>query len=222
MAEIQPTRDGADARCTGHKERAPDTSASETSQLPTAAVLGATGMIPPSDLPAISTILSRLDISPGQRGRTKCPIHRGDNLQAFSFDDKRGQWYCFRCGFGGDAVELVKRSLGANFKTALRWLGLELGKPPAPDPVVIRKRKEQLQHWAELLQLQRELRDEYRLRNLIAFHAGQRLRVDPDSWLAWELLDVAYSGRPLGAIEHELDELLASIPREAYRGRKTA
>jgi len=64
-------------------------------------------MIPRSQLPAISRILSQLGIKPGRRGRTACPIHRGDNQQAFSYDDDKGYWHCFRCNKGGDAVRLV-------------------------------------------------------------------------------------------------------------------
>jgi hypothetical protein len=60
------------------------------------------------------------------------------------------------------------------------------------------------------------LREEFRLRNFIACHAGERLREDPDSGIAWELLSIAYGGRPLEAIEDELDKLLEIIPREAY------
>lgn len=42
----------------------------------------------------------------GRYGRTTCPIHGGDNRQAFSYTDDR--WYCFACGAGGGIKKLLE------------------------------------------------------------------------------------------------------------------
>ncbi len=45
----------------------------------------------------------------GQRLVGPCPVHGGDNPQAFVVDLARDLWYCFtRCQGGGDVVELVR------------------------------------------------------------------------------------------------------------------
>jgi len=179
-------------------------------------------MIPPSDLPIISNILFRLDIPLGRRGRTRCPIHRGDNHQAFSYDDKKGQWYCFRCGIGGDAIELVKKALDLDFKRALQWLGIE---PSANLGTIVPSRKSSASNpkIAQQLKLQRILRDEFRTRNLIEKYGLKHLRLDPNSSIGWELLATAYSRPGLEAIQYQLDQLLEEIPREAYpRFRRAA
>ena len=44
----------------------------------------------------------------GQRLVGPCPVHGGDNPQAFVVDLDRDLWYCFtRCQGGGDVVELA-------------------------------------------------------------------------------------------------------------------
>ena len=54
----------------------------------------------------------------GKRGRCRCPLHRGDNDQAFSF--RETTWHCFRCDIGGGVNELRRR--------------LGLLPPPRPRP----------------------------------------------------------------------------------------
>jgi hypothetical protein len=176
------------------------------------------GMIPRESLPPISSILSRLDIPIGRRGRTLCPIHRSDNNQAFSYDDGKGQWFCFRCGIGGDAVELVKKALDLNFKDALQWLGISGKSSPRNSQMMLVMLTAQ-QRYRQQLDRQRKLRDEYRIRCLIEKQGFDRLRRYPYSAIGWELLAVAYSGPGLDAIQYELDQLLEEIPREAYRRR---
>lgn len=162
-------------------------------------------MIDRNDLPSISDILSRLRVSPGRRGRTRCPIHQGDNAQAFSYDDAKGQWYCFRCGFGGDAVQLVKRSLDVDFKEALQWLGITPGRPSMPDPESLRRNKVRngLRQWAR--KTARELRDEHYVRIRAIAAAERRLKRDEEDEWAWNWLAWAYTG--LEAITYKLDML---------------
>jgi hypothetical protein len=45
----------------------------------------------------------------GARWRTTCPIHRGDNVQSFSYTAE--VWHCFRCGESGGQMKLA-RALG--------------------------------------------------------------------------------------------------------------
>jgi len=45
----------------------------------------------------------------GARWRTTCPIHRGDNREAFSYTSE--VWHCFVCGESGGVVKLA-RALG--------------------------------------------------------------------------------------------------------------
>jgi DNA primase len=160
-------------------------------------------MMDRAETPSISSILSRLDVPPGRHGRTICPIHHGQNRFAFSYDDDRGVWYCFRCGIGGDAVDLIKQVTGTDFKGALRWLGIEPGKPPAPDPERIRQRRirEGLLKWAKTLG--RQMRNEFYTRELVITEARRRLERDPDDEWAWTWLAWALTGKD--ALENKLD-----------------
>jgi DNA primase len=42
----------------------------------------------------------------GNSLRGRCPIHFGDNPQAFAVYPDQGSWHCFRCNTGGDVVAL--------------------------------------------------------------------------------------------------------------------
>lgn len=70
-------------------------------------------------------------------GRGKCPLHGGDNENAFSIFHKDGKdyWKCFTggdCG-GGDVITFVQKWQGLNFKDACAFLGGDV----ASDPVAI-------------------------------------------------------------------------------------
>jgi hypothetical protein len=154
-------------------------------------------MIPRESLPPISSILSRLDIPPGRRGRTRCPIHRGDNQQAFSYDDERGVWYCHRCAMGGDAITLTQRALDTDYRGALAWLGLRPGEipQPQPDPATVRRERARqgLQRWAR--ETARWMRDQYFIRNAIEVAAADLIQIDPTDEAAWDALAWAVTGR---------------------------
>ena len=54
-------------------------------------------------------------------GRAPCPVHGGDNPDAFSFDRRSGLWNCFTgCAGGGDIVELVRHALRLSDRAAAR------------------------------------------------------------------------------------------------------
>jgi DNA primase len=72
----------------------------------------------------------------GQRLVGPCPVHGGDNPQAFVVDLARDLWYCFtRCQGGGDVVELVRRLHRVGYRQSalyLATLAQAASAPPAP------------------------------------------------------------------------------------------
>jgi CHC2 zinc finger len=179
-------------------------------------------MIDRSALPSIPGILARMDIQPGRHRRARCPIHRGENPQAFSWTDV-GQWYCFRCGLGGDPIKLVELALDLDFRGALRWLGIDpTGPVPQPDPAILRREKIRagLCRWAD--SRGRELRVERYVRGRVIAAAERRLnRNQEDEW-GWSWLRWAYTG--LESIEYELEMLEAGEAEQldVYRHRRAA
>jgi DNA primase len=58
-----------------------------------------------------------------------CPIHGGDNPNAFVVNLNKNLWYCFTgCNAGGDIVDLVCRLEGFNFKQTFLFLTSLAGK----------------------------------------------------------------------------------------------
>jgi hypothetical protein len=68
------------------------------------------------------------------RGRSKCPLHGGDNDNAFSIFHKDGKdyWKCFTgdCG-GGDVITFVQKWQGLDFRGACAFLGGDVVSDPA-------------------------------------------------------------------------------------------
>jgi DNA primase len=59
----------------------------------------------------------------GDRLVGPCPIHGGDNPNAFVVSLSKNLWYCFTgCNHGGDNVDLVRRLDGKNFQQTLQYL----------------------------------------------------------------------------------------------------
>ena len=65
----------------------------------------------------IAGMLRSVGEATGTRGRTRCPIHRGRNPQAFRYSERN--FCCFSCGEHGDVVDLAERLLGLDFRSAL-------------------------------------------------------------------------------------------------------
>lgn len=68
-----------------------------------------------------------------------CPIHGGDNPQAFSVDSERNVWFCFTgCRRGGNVVDLAWLLSDRSWPRAARWLeqltGSSVDLPPLPWP----------------------------------------------------------------------------------------
>lgn len=74
----------------------------------------------------VPDVLDRLGHPRGARGRTTCPLHQGDNTQAFSYQETR--WYCFVCNEGGNARQLLQRLVPSDF---IGLEGVGLGGDPA-------------------------------------------------------------------------------------------
>lgn len=69
----------------------------------------------------------------GERLVGPCPIHGGDNPNAFVITLKKNLWYCFSgCNGGGDIIDLVRKLNGANFQQTLHYLRSLAGHPDVP------------------------------------------------------------------------------------------
>ena len=83
-----------------------------------------------SALPTIESTLTKIGVQPARYNRSKCPIHSGDNPIAFSFDDERGIWHCFRCGTGVGATTFMAKDLRTDFEGVLSFLSMQTGNRP--------------------------------------------------------------------------------------------
>lgn len=55
-----------------------------------------------------------------------CPFHQ-ENTPSFSVSPDKGLYYCFGCGAGGDAIELVSQLKGFSFTEAIGYLAERFG-----------------------------------------------------------------------------------------------
>lgn len=66
-----------------------------------------------------------------------CPIHRGDNPNAFVVHSTKKIWRCFTgCDAGGDLVKLVLRLRGGSYRDAAAYLATLAGTP-TPSSILI-------------------------------------------------------------------------------------
>ncbi len=153
------------------------------------------------------SIMQRAGVRPlGRRGRGECPFC--DSRTGFSFSDDLGLFHCFACGAKGDKVGFVMQLLECDFKAALRFFGLEPGKPPAPDPAVVNRQKmrEGLRLWVR--RVGRPMRERYYQDEMVAHAMRKRLQRDPEDREAWDILATAMHGH--AALEHKLDALIGT------------
>lgn len=83
------------------------------------------------DTITIRDVLAHYGYDEGRRGRTKCPIHIGQN-DNFSYDEKR--FICYKCGATGTVIDLVMCLYGLDFKEALTKLAGDFGIYDVPVP----------------------------------------------------------------------------------------
>ncbi len=73
--------------------------------------------------------------------RGPCPFHQGTKPN-FSVSQKRGSYHCFVCHESGDVFSFVRKRLGMDFTTAVKFIGERVGievidtpaRAQAPDP----------------------------------------------------------------------------------------
>jgi len=60
-------------------------------------------------------------VAKGSEWVVLCPLHN-DHNPSLHLNERKGWWYCYVCGEGGDGIRLVERALGKSFADAVRWL----------------------------------------------------------------------------------------------------
>lgn len=125
----------------------------------------------------------------GRQLRGECPFcgsHTG-----FSENDDFNTFHCFACGISGDKIGFIQRLIRTDFKGALRWYGIEPGRPPAPDPnrMKAQRIRENLIGWKR--EKGREGRDQLYAKNTIRKRAMELLKSNSDSEIGWSLLRIA-------------------------------
>jgi DNA primase len=65
-----------------------------------------------------------------------CPVHGGDNPNAFVISISKNLWHCFtRCNTGGDVIKLVRRLYGKDYRQTAEFLS-SLAHSAAASPTV--------------------------------------------------------------------------------------
>ncbi len=163
-------------------------------------------MIENHTLPPWEAIFHRVGEPAPRCHRARCPIHGGDSPTSLALNEEKGVYFCHVCHASGDKLDFVRQVQGTDFKGALAFLGI-IGpcKPPRPDPEIVRQREalEEVRAWCR--QTGRRLRDQYLMRQKIAHYAREKLLMDSESALGWELLRIASDGET--KIEYLLDEI---------------
>jgi hypothetical protein len=159
-------------------------------------------MIRPSDLPSWESIIERTGNQHLRRSRGRCPFC--ESRTGFSVHDEKG-FHCFACGIHGNKISFIQQFHKCDFKDALRFFGLEPGKPPAPDPAMVRRQRVRagLKAWAK--KIGKNLRDEFLIRERVITWALPRLRNNAEDHRTWELLSWALTGH--SSLEFKLDLL---------------
>lgn len=160
-------------------------------------------MVPVSE--SWESIASRTGIKFWRRGRGQCPFC--ESRTGFSVHGEKG-FHCFACGVHGDKISFIQHFHKCDFKDALRFFGLEPGKPPELDPAIEYRNKirKGLETWTRTLS--KELNKEHYIRERVITRALRRLRKAPEDSYAWNWLGWALPG--LEAIAYRLDMLSGS------------
>src|SRR5688572_2137600 len=95
----------------------------------------------------------------GGEYRSHCPIHGGDNPNAFAVwvEDGKQKWKCFTRGCGvGDVVDFIQVWQQKSFKDAVRFLGGEVIADPYEMEKLARERHEKAKLDREAAQAREE------------------------------------------------------------------
>jgi DNA primase len=86
----------------------------------------------------LAEVLALLDYRPcrraGEQWRGPCPVHgsRSATSHCFSAPLGKGIWHCFRCGAGGNALDLWAAVTNQGIYEAVLALYRRLGRRPPP------------------------------------------------------------------------------------------
>lgn len=130
-------------------------------------------------------------------GRGRCPIHGGQDENAFSIFHKDGKdyWKCFSgdCG-GGDVITFVQKWQGLNFKDACAFLGGDVVSDPVSMIASAKAREERSRIEAEAANARHEARRiELQKENLHAHYHSTMKQWAVDAWVA-RGLDESWQG----------------------------
>lgn len=73
------------------------------------------------------------------RHKALCFMHDDHHPSLSFWGSKREHWYCFVCGKGGKAVDLVKEATGLSFVEACEWICHEFGFVQIPNTVKVKR-----------------------------------------------------------------------------------
>lgn len=166
---------------------------------------GGDNMIPVTE--SWNTIFSRAGLPFPGRIRPPCPFC--ESRTGFSVHEDKG-FHCFACGIHGDKLSFIQQFHNCDFKGALRFFGLEPGRPPAPAPEQHQHQKIRfgLLEWAK--ETERQLRDHYYFRTRYEVHGKRRLTADPEDTIGWQMLALAYKEIPFEELDNWLDLLIGT------------
>lgn len=148
-----------------------------------------------------------------RRNRARCLFHDGDSPYSLSVSEAKGLFYCHVCHAGGDKITFIRELYKCSYPAALRWFGIEPGRPPAPDPKVIRIRKAKDGFRAWVKKAGRAMREQFYQEEMVAHAMRKRLQQNPEDAEAWDILATAMHGH--AALEHKLDCINGSLEEQA-------
>jgi DNA primase len=140
-----------------------------------------------------------------------CPLHDGDNPNAFVVDTERNIWRCFTgCAAGGDLVELARRLDDGTFAGAARCLARLAGSAPPLRPAPTKRPHTYRRFRPFTRRLSLDPSASFLLRKGISPETARRFEVGVylgsgmlSGCIAVRLLD--HRGRPLGYAGRRLD-----------------
>lgn len=91
--------------------------------------------------------------------RGPCPFHNGTNPN-FSVSPKRGSYHCFKCQESGDVFTFVRKRLGLDWPSAIKYVGERAGVEVVDTPRRSQVADPNEPHWATLASAAEWFRDQ--------------------------------------------------------------